>query len=254
DVGVKATGNANDFPAIAIAGSLSLGGNGQGFNITQNHYTFQDSLTYIRGRQTIRAGGGITHSRLALLDFHFLGGLIFQSWPDFLLGLPAGSPASGGNGTPLSNVIASIDLPGLLDRDWRLNDANAYIQDDIKLTPSFTLNLGVRFERLANLADKLGRNSGFDITQANPNPPAGGTIQGFVVSKNFQGTVPPGVIQLDNRFGIRGDHQNNVGPRIGFAWRPLHRIVLRGGYGVYYSRATGQPFIQLATSPPFALV
>jgi len=254
DVGVKATGNANDFPAIAIAGSLTLGGNGQGLTITQNHYTFQDSLTYIRGRQTFRAGGGITHSRLALLDFHFLGGLIFQSWPDFLLGLPAGSPASGGNGTPLSNIIASVDLPGLLDRDWRLNDANAYLQDDIRLTPTFTLNLGVRFERIANLADKLGRNSGFDIAQASPNPPAAGTVQGFVVSENFQGTVPPGVTKLDNRYGIRGDHQNNVGPRIGFAWRPLHRVVLRGGYGIYYSRATGQPFLQLATSPPFALV
>lgn len=253
DVGVKASGNANDFPAVGISGSLTLGGNGQGFDINQSHYTFQDSLTYIRGRQTFRVGGGITHSRLALLDFHFLGGLVFQSWPDFLLGLRAGPVASGGNGTAFSNVIASVDLPGLLDRDWRLNDVNAYIQDDIKLTPSFTLNLGVRYERLANLADKLGRNSGFEISQANPNPPAAGTVQGFVVSENFSGTVPAGVIQLDNKFGIRGEHQNNVGPRIGFAWRPFTRIVLRGGYGIYHSRATGQPFIQLATSPPFAL-
>jgi hypothetical protein len=253
DVGVRAPATANDFPEIAITGSMTLGGNGQGFDINQDHFTFQDSLTYIRGRQTIRVGGGITRSKLSLLNFHFFGGVIFQSWPDFLLGLPAGPIASGGNGTPLSNVIASVDIPGLLDRQWELTDGNAYLQDNIKLTSSFTLFLGLRYERLTNLGDKLGRNSGFDITLANPNPPAAGTVEGFVVSKNFPGTVPAGVKQLDNRYGIRGEHQNNVGPRLGFAWQFLQRSVLRGGYGIYHTRATGQPFIQLAAGPPFAL-
>lgn len=261
DVGVKASGSANDFPAASIVGSLTLGGNGQGLDLVQNHFTFQDSVTYIRGRHTFRFGGGITRSHLDLMNFHFLGGLIFQSWPDFLLGLPAGPVASGGNGTPFSNVFASIDIPGLLDRAWRLTDGNLYIQDDIKLTNSFALNLGLRYERLENLGDKLGRNSGFDIALANPNPPASGTLEGFVVSKNFPGPVPAGVKQLNNAYGIRGEHQNNLGPRVGFAWqlpetflRFTERMVLRGGYGIYYTRATGQPFIQLATSPPFALL
>jgi len=260
DVGVRAPATANEFPALAVAGSLTLGGNGQGLDLIQNHFTFQDSLTYVHGRQTFRVGGGITRSQLNLSDFHFLGGLIFQSWPDFLLGLPAGPVASGGNGTPLSNIIASIDIPGLLDRSWRLTDVNAYLQDDIKLTPSFTLFLGVRYERLGNLGDRLGRNSGFDIALANPNPPAAGTIEGFVVSKNIPVSVPAGVKQLDNTYGIRGEHQSNVGPRIGFAWQlprtvlPFtYRMVLRSGYGIYHTRATGQPFIQLAAGPPFAL-
>jgi hypothetical protein len=245
DVGVKASGAANDFPVVGVSGSLALGGNGQGVEVVQNHYTFQDSLTYVRGRQTFHAGGGVTRSQLELSDFHFFGGLLFQSWPDFLLGLPAGAVASGGNGTPLSNVILSIDIPGMLDRSWRVTDGNAYLQDDIKLSPSFTLFLGVRYERLSNLGDRLGRNSGFDVALANPNPPAGGTIDGYVVSENFPGTVPAGVKQLDNTYGIRGEHQNSVEPRIGFAWRLSHpllpmigQMVLRGGYGIYHTRAT----------------
>jgi hypothetical protein len=258
DVGVKAPPVANDFPVVGVGGSLALGGNGQGVDLTQNHFTFQDSVTYIRGRQTLRAGGGLTRSQINLSNFHFFGGLQFLSWPDFLLGLPAGPIAAGGNGTQFSNVALSVDIPGMLDRAWRLTDGNAYLQDDIKLTKSFTLNLGVRYERLTNLGDILGRNSGFDIALADRNPPAAGTIAGYVVSENFPGDVPAGVKQLDNTYGVRGERQNNIAPRVSFAWRmpgsflPLtERMVLRGGYGFYYTRATGQPFLQLAASPPF---
>jgi hypothetical protein len=99
------------------------------------------------------------------------------------------------------------------------------------------------------------------MSLASPNPPAQGTIQGYVVSENFPGTVPAGVTQLDNTYGIRGEHQNSIDPRVGFAWRlsnvhlPMTgQVVLRGGYGIYHTRATGQPFIQLAAAPPFALL
>lgn len=259
DIGVTAPSNADPFPEIAVQGSLTLGGNGQGLTLSQDHFNIQDSLTYVRGRQTFRAGGGITRTKLNLIDFHFFGGLIFGNWADFLLGRPGGSVAGGGTGLPFGNVLASLDIPGILDRNWRVLDANAYIQDDIKLAPSFNLFLGLRYERLGNLADQNGRNSGFDIRLANPNPPATGTLAGFLVSKDFPGDVPAGVTQLDNNYGVLGKNQSNIGPRIGFAWQlphtalPFtHRMVLRGGYGMYFSRATGQPFIQLAAGPPFA--
>jgi len=260
DIGVSAPSNADPFPQIAIQGSLTLGGNGQGLEVAQNHFTFQDSMTYVHGRHTLRFGGGITRTRLDLTNFHFIGGLIFLSWPDFLLGLPGGPVSAGGNGSPFSNVFASVDIPGLFDRNWRITDGNLYIQDDIKVKPSFTLNVGLRYERMGQPADRLGRNSGFDISLANPNPPTGGTLEGFVVSQNFEGAVPAGVTQLDNSFGIRGKHQNTFGPRVGFAWRlpntalPFtERMALRGGYGIYYSRGTGQPFFQLVAGPPFAV-
>ncbi|HXG92751.1 MAG TPA: carboxypeptidase regulatory-like domain-containing protein [Blastocatellia bacterium] len=259
DIGVNAPPNANPFPEISVQGSLTLGGNGQGLTISQDHYNIQDLLTYIRGRHTLRAGGGVTRTNLNLVDFHFFGGLIFGNWADLLLGRPGGPVSSGGSGLPFGNILASIDIPGILDRNWRVFDANAYLQDDIRLTPSLSLFLGVRYERLGNLADENGRNSGFDIRLADPNPPATGTLAGFLVSKDFPAQVPAGVTQLGNNYGVLGKNQNNVGPRVGFAWQlprtalPLtRRMVLRGGYGMYFSRATGQPFIQLAAGPPFA--
>ena len=254
DIGINAPTIANEFPVIGVSGSLATGGNGQSVRVLQNHYNLVDNLTYIKGRHTFRFGGGFTHSNLKFENFTFFGLALTLSWPDLLLGLPASA-----NGTPFSNVFLSLDIPGDLDRSWTVNDGNLYIQDDIKLTPSFTLNIGLRYERLGHLADSGGRNSGFDISLADPDPPAGGSLAGFVVSENFPGTVPAGVTQLDNRFGIRGEGQNNFGPRIGFAWQlpnsfiPFsERMVLRGGYGVYHTRATGQAFLQLATARPFA--
>jgi hypothetical protein len=259
DVGVKASGTANDYPAVGVNGSAALGGNGQGLDLVQNHYTFQDSIAYIRGRHTIHAGGGLTRSQLDLAHFHFFGGLLFLTWPDFMLGLPGGPTANGGNGSSIGNVYLSLDIPGNLDRSWRLTDGNLFVQDDIRVSQSFTLNLGVRYERLENLGDQGGRNSGFDISLANPNPPATGSAAGYVVSKDMPGgNLPAGVKQLGNNYGILGLHQNNVGPRVGWAWRlPTvlgRQTVLRGGYGMYESRATGQPFLQLAAAPPFALL
>lgn len=246
DLGVNAPPIANRFPAIGVNGSSAVGGNGQSVRVLQDHVTIQDAATYVWGRQTLRFGGGITRSKLDLKDFTFFGGLLFLSWPDLLIG-------------QAGNIFLTIDLPGDLDRSWRVWDGNGYIQDDFKLTPSLTLNLGLRYERLGHLADTGGRNSGFDITLANPNPPAGGSLAGFLVSENFPGTIPSGVGQLNNRLGINGEGQNNLDPRIGFAWRlpktflPFSdRMVLRGGYGIYHTRATGQAFLQLATGQPFA--
>jgi hypothetical protein len=58
---------------------------------------------------------------------------------------------------------------------------------------------------------------------------------------------------VSNEYGINGVGQNVASPRIGYAWQLPHakRLVLRGGYGIYHSRSTGQPLAQEITSPPF---
>jgi hypothetical protein len=80
---------------------------------------------------------------------------------------------------------------------------------------------------------------------------------GFIVDSNVAGGTPPGVIRTDNTFGTYGDGQNTIAPRVGFTWQVLptvSRFVLRGGYGIYYSRPTGQASTQSVLSAPFALI
>jgi peptidoglycan hydrolase-like protein with peptidoglycan-binding domain len=58
-----------------------------------------------------------------------------------------------------------------------------------------------------------------------------------------------------NTFGNYGKGQNSIAPRIGFAWQTLQKkipLVLRTGYGIYYSRTTGQAFYQSAFGAPFS--
>lgn len=241
---------ANDnLPNITIGGSYDFGGKFP-IDFGENTISAQDSLSWVRGRHAMRMGGGLTRYQDNISSFRFNSWLLFLSFPDFLLGLDGTS-----NGSGFSNVFGSFYFAGLADRAERAWDGFGYFQDDFKLSQRLTLNLGVRYDRIGQLAEIHGRNSSFDASRANPDPPLAGSVAGYVVSSNTPGSIPVGVTRADNEFGNNGDGQNNIAPRLGFSWQILpnsSRLVLRGGYGLYYARAAGQPFLQNQGTPPFA--
>jgi hypothetical protein len=240
----------NELPSLDIVGSASIA---SGFprTITQNSFVVNDVLSVIRGGHTVRLGGSVTslHDDVNLVG---LGSFMrFLSWPDFLLGQSATS-----NGSDFSNVFASFDDFGLTDREYKVWEGSGFVQDDYRVRKSFTLNIGLRYERLGQFSDRLGRNASFDIRKADPNPPPAGSTAGYIVASNFQGVQPPGVVRADNTFGNDGVGQNTIAPRLGFAWQFLpgtRRFVLRGGYGMFYSRPTGQAFYQNVFGAPFSV-
>ena len=153
-------------------------------------------------------------------------------------------------------MFASFDDFGLTNREFRVWEGTGFAQDDYRIRRSLTLNIGLRYERLGQFGDRLGRNASFDIGKADPNPPPSGSVAGYIVASNFPGVLPPGVLRANNTFGNYGDGQNTIAPRIGFAWQFLphtSRMVLRGGYGTYYSRPTGQAFYQNILGAPFSV-
>ena len=242
----------NELPSLNILGSTSIA---SGFprTITQNTFAFSDDLSFVRGAHTVQLGGAVIRLQ-DNIDIAGVGSFVqFLSWPDFLLGLDA-----SGNGTgTFSNVFASADVYGLGNREYRSWEAVGFAQDNYRISRSLTLNLGLRYERLGQFGDNLGRNSSFDVAMADANPPLNGSLDGYIVASNFPGVLPPGVIRANNTFGTYGEGQNTIAPRIGFAWQILpqtNRLVLRGGYGTYYSQPSGQAFFQSAAGAPFALV
>jgi hypothetical protein len=252
DVGVAEgeMSDNNELPSLQILGSVSIA---SGFprTIAQNSFVFGDNLSFVRGAHSLRLGGSLTRLQ-DNVNLVGLGSFLqFLSWPDFLLGLNAED-----NGTGFSNVFASFDDFGLTDREFRVWEGTGFAQDDYKIRRSLTLNIGLRYEHLGQFRDRLGRNATFDIGKADPNPVPSGSVAGYVVASNFTGVLPPGVLRANNTFGNYGEGQNTIAPRIGFAWQFLprtSRMVLRGGYGTYYSRPTGQAFYQNILGAPFSV-
>ncbi len=245
-------GTVDDNPAIYAAGLPTLGGNGQNIVLAQNTYVLQDTVAWQKGHHSIRFGGGVTRPQDNQVTFQYFGGLLFLTVPDMLLG-QAGTPY----GLPFGNVYGSVDLPLDSAREWRVLDANAYFQDDYKVTSRLTLNLGLRYERLGDVSDALGRVANFNQYTADPNPPAGGTYQGLIVASNYNGpALPTGVQKGNNKLGIAGDGQNSWDPRIGFAWTipGNDKVVLRGGYGVSHAHIGGQAFLNTISNQPWGLI
>jgi outer membrane receptor protein involved in Fe transport len=237
-LGINAPPNDNIAPSIAVLGNFATGGNGQGFSAVQNNYSFEDSLSFIHGRHSFRFGGGLSRQQINFEHFTFPGLLVFANMPDFLTG----------------NPFFTADVQGLVDRAWRATNGDLFAQDTVQLTPRLTLTLGLRYERQGVIGDALGRSSNIDPTLLNPDPPATGTLEGVVVASNFRGDLPAGVIRAPNSAAINGDGQNLFAPRVGYAYKLpwTNRLVLRGGYGMYFTRSTGQLYLQLIAVPPFS--
>lgn len=238
-LGIDAPPNDNIRPEIGVLGGFNIGGNGNdGFNFAQNNYNISDSVAYIRGRNSFHFGGGFSKQQINFENFSFAGLIDFFNMADFLTG----------------HAFLLADLQGLVDRAWRATNADAYAQDNIQITPRLTVNAGLRYERQGVIGDALGRSSNVDTALLNPDPPAGGTLQGIVVGSNFKGALPAGVTRAPNSAAVNGDGQNKFAPRVGYSWRVpgTEKVVLRGGYGMYFERSTGQLFLQLIAVPPFS--
>ena len=253
DVGVTEgdMNDANQLPSLNILGSVGMA---TAFprTYTQNSFIFSDIFSWLKGAHALRFGGSLTRLQ-DNLHFSGLNSYVqFLSWPDFLLGLDSSGDATG----TFSNVFASNDQFGLFNREFRAWEGSGFAQDDYRINQSLTLNVGLRYERLGQFGDNLGRGSSFDFSKANTNPPPSGSLDGYIVASNFSGILPPGVTRVNNPFATYGNGQNTIAPRIGFAWQIFPQaswLTLRGGYGIYYSRPTGQAFTTSVPSAPFAL-
>ena len=126
-----------------------------------------------------------------------------------------------------------------------------YAQDDWKVTPHLTLNIGVRYELFSPIGETFGRQSNFvleDLTlyvpkgkdQNAPLPPnfnTPATVNGIAYKALFpEVQVSRGEV---DKYLIPWD-KTNIGPRVGFAYNFREKTVLRGAYGIFYGGEENQ--------------
>jgi hypothetical protein len=175
---------------------------------TQNRFQYSDEIDYTVGSHNIYAGVDvyrtqfdgvwtITQNGLYFYDGAFtaqyvngvIGADTGNSWADYLLGYPF--TAGGATGVSAAN--------------FRAVDMSAYIQDDWKVLPRLTLNIGLRYDFQNPAVDKNGHSAIYDFTTNTPIPGAWRT--------NYR----------------------DIAPRVGFAFGLRPSTVLRGGFGIYYA-------------------
>jgi hypothetical protein len=211
--------------------------------------TLADSLSLLRRNHTLRTGLEIRYNEVNVTAAqNFTRGQIdFVDFHSFLTGTT--QVTTFGN--------------GLNDRSQRAWDYNFFAQDDWKVSPRFTANLGLRYELDLPAYDTRGRLSTFDPALYVPRQqvdqkgnPVGPPIGGFVQAGNAIPSLRlPGVPDV-SKYVVRSIDPSNLAPRIGFAYSSLrsNRLAVRGGYGIYYSRVTFAYASASAQLPPmFAL-
>lgn len=252
-----------------------------GTNPNDNHfktvtYSWADNLSWVRGKQRIRMGGTFLNQFNGRSDTGGARGRItFQTFADFLLGMDAAGTQSPSGRSNIQTVQASEGVGefGEVVYRYRRYYGSAYVQDDIKLTSRFTLNVGLRWESIGPSFDTAGTvgNVSMELLRQTAIPPAGGTLVGNTVAANYDaslvnpytgkafGAPPAGVlVRRTKSFYDNGTPRDAFAPRAGFAWQPFGgsgRMVLGGGYGWFYQTPafTGSAgSAPLFTSPPFA--
>ncbi len=239
-------------PGITIDGLFTIGDAGTPSQQQKtNSYIAQDMVSLTRGRLFLRTGAEVKrHQVMVNAPFSLDGLLDIRTFSDFLLGQSAQQ-----NGSPdgLSNVTLSNGSSGIFRKDERYTDFASFVQNDVKLTPRLTLNAGLRYEIFGPPSEIHGRLVTFDPALASMAAPTEGTLSGYVVTSNFAGAVPPGVVKV-NRRSLWPTRYTDFSPRLGFAFEMARHpeLVLRGGYGIYFDRLSAGLAENLVSQAPYS--
>jgi hypothetical protein len=187
-------------------------------------YQINEKLTWVKGRHTLKFGGQMLHynqqrfyaGNNGLLGFiNFNGAFTGFAFSDFLLDLVSSKGRGGGDpNNPWTHLQ---------------NRTSLFAQDDFKLTPAITVNMGLRWAYTSPLVEKDNRQSNFNLQTG---------VQTFAKDGSLAERA------------LYEPYYKGYEPRLGVAWKMSDRFVVRGGYGIsQFMEGTGAN-LRLPLNPP----
>ena len=219
DVQANVPSTLQPFVPGRLVGDIDIGGiprfgpqSSVNVKLTQNVFSLSDGLVHTRGKHLLKFGGLVEHYQDNMVNPTFsLGIYNFADLSSFLRNVP--------------NRFVGLTPSAQFDRYWRFTLFGVYAQDDFKIRPRLTLNLGLRYEFATMPEDIYGRD---------------------ISLRNLTDTqVTPGPL-------YQNPTRKNISPRVGFAWDIFGngKTSLRGGYGWYFNTNNHQNLIVTVTNPP----
>ncbi len=245
--GLPSNGQAlTEFPTSTFAGSNApeqwgLGGSGQTSTIVTESYTTVDNLLWVKGNHSMTFG--FQMQRLEDNNSSYDGPVssLTLNWsPNETASIsPNGSGYQYGSNTGYSfasYLLGAVDSTGISIQPFsvlggRYATYAPYFQDDWKITPKLTLNLGLRWDYIGPYHEVLDR---FSFLNPNiPNPVTGnpGALQ-------FAGNHGGSAVSCNCSTPVH-TYWKNWGPHVGFAYQVNDKTVVRGGFATLYSHGGG---------------
>ena len=216
--------NPFDFgvPDVSVSLFSGPGSPGESIGAIDQDFQYVDNLSIVRGKHNLKVGINVIRELFSqntdfggIPSFSFTGLYSGNGLTDLLLGDPQNATASVGDS---SQSLMSTFTAGFVQDNWRV-------------TPSLTLNLGIRYEYAQTPHDRTSKTGWFDA----------GTQQ---VEYSRTGAVRNGIVDPD---------WNNFAPRVGFAYTPSFNknTVVRGAFGVFYATDNWNELQFLVIQPAF---
>ncbi len=210
------------FPRFAFGGPALFGGLGN-YGTTargssnEGSTIFQDDITYVRGRHSLKGGFEGRFYFYDVSPFDDTGAFTFNQQQTNMPGFDASTGHAYASFLLGAVQSASRNVVRTQPR-WRSRDYSFFIQDDFKVTSNLTLNLGLRWELIRPMSEKNGIMTTADLSLANT---AAGNLPGALVFADEQG-----------RTSFLEPYNKQIQPRLGFAYAFSPKTALSGGYSL----------------------
>ena len=208
-------------------------------------YTLSDTISWNHAKHNFRFGGDY---RRILQSFHSArnaeGSFVFTGYATSQYASGSTQPIAG-TGSDFADFLLGFPQQTSLQfgtnaYNFRASSYDFFAQDDWRFRPSLSFNLGLRYEYNGPYTEANNQIANLDVA---PGFTAAVPVLAGATGP-YTGVFPNSLIQPD---------RNNFAPRVGIAWKPQKKTVVRAGYGINYNLAEYGAMIQnFAFQPPFA--